>query len=277
MITNSIQLLKNAREQRKCLAAFNVYNLESIRAVFEVGRKLDIPVIIAFGEGYLHHASLEVIAAIVHVMAKDYPNSVVLHLDHCKNLNVIKDAINAGFTSVMYDGSALPFSKNIENTKIAVNYAHSHGISIEGELGGLNPEDGSSSNASFVFTDPEQAEQYVAQTGIDSLAVSIGNAHGIYKGVPKLDFNRLESIYQQTKVPIVLHGCSGIPLNDLKTAISIAVSKINVNTEFALAGGLGVANALKDAQGKPVKLDILMVNAYREMVKSIEPFAELSI
>ena len=275
MITNSIQLLKKAREQKKCLAAFNVYNLESIQAVFEVGHKLDIPIILAFGEGYLHHASLDVIAAIVYAHVKDYPNPVVLHLDHCKNLNVIKDAINAGFTSVMYDGSSLPFLKNIENSKIVVVYAHSHGVSVEGELGGLNPEDGSNVSDAFVLTDPEQAEQYVTRTNVDSLAVSIGNAHGIYKGVPKLDFNRLELIYQRAKIPIVLHGCSGIPLNDLRKSISIAVSKINVNTEIALAGGIGVANALNAAQGKPVKLDILMVNAYLEMVKAIEPYAAL--
>ena len=275
MITNSIQLLKKAREQKKCLAAINVYNLESIQAVFEVGRRLDIPIIIAFGEGYLKHASLDIIVAIVRTLAENYTNSVVLHLDHCKNLMVIKDAIKVGFTSVMYDGSNLSYLQNIVNSREVVEYAHPRDVSVEGELGGLNPEDGSDVNNALAMTDPAQAEEYVSQTDVDSLAVSIGNAHGIYKGVPKLDFDRLELVCQAASVPIVLHGCSGIPMVDLKKACSIAVAKINVNTEIALAGGLGIANAINAGSGETIKLNILMESAYREMVRAIEPYAAL--
>ena len=275
MITNSVQLLKDARGRKKCLAAFNVYNLETIRAVFEVGRRQDVPIIVAFGESYLHHASFDVIAAIFKLLANGYKNSVVLHLDHCKSLTAIQDAIKAGFTSVMYDGSNLPLNQNISNSKEVVDFAHPLGVSVEGELGGLNPEDGRSADENLIFTDPGQAEAYVSQTNVDSLAVSIGNAHGIYKKAPKLDFIRLESIFQAAKVPIVLHGCSGIPKADLERAISIAVAKINVNTEMAIAGGNAIAKTINDAQNKTVKLNLLMEKAFDEMVLAIEPFVAL--
>lgn len=243
-MVNTIAMLAHARQNGVYVPAFNIYNLETMQAALEASKRAAQPVILAFGERYLINASLEVIAAMAGCLSKDHSYEVALHLDHCRSLDVIRQALEAGFTSVMYDGSDLPLDKNIEETLKARKLADQFGASLEGELGGLNDEFGSGEVSAF--TDPKQAEVYVRESGVNSLAVSVGNAHGLYKGVPHIDQERLSAIYECAKVPLVLHGSSGIPMETLKKSAQIAVAKINVNTEITMAGAAALKSALEN-------------------------------
>ena len=254
MLISGGELLGEYRSRGKCIPAFNIYNLETIQAALAAAASEGEPVMLAFGEGYLSHASFEVISAMVRCLAGNHIWPVVLHLDHCKSVEHIREAVAAGFTSVMYDGCRLPLRENIRNTQEVVRLAHAAGVSVEGELGGMNEEDGSGSEADLCFTDPGQAREYVLASGVDSLAVSVGNAHGVYKGKPELDFDRLNEIYEAVKVPLVLHGCSGIPREDIVRAAKIAVAKINVNTEIAMAGASRVRKELASGVQRYEKL-----------------------
>lgn len=236
MLTTLGALLNTAKQEKKAVGAFNVYNLETVLAVIEAAKRFKSPVIISFGEGYFSHAPVEAIAAAVKEICSPLDIPVALHLDHAKELKSIARAIRAGFTSVMYDGSALPLSENIRRTQNIVEYAHAVGVSVEGELGYMNNEDGTCREGMELtkgYTRVEDAAMYVNSTGIDALAVAVGNAHGLYKGTPTLDFERLGAIAEAVSVPIVLHGCSGIPDEYLKKAVSLGVAKINVNTEVS--------------------------------------------
>ena len=254
MLISGRELLREYRDRGRCVPAFNIYNLETIQAALDASALEGKPVMLAFGESYLSHASFDVIAALARALAREHPQPVVLHLDHCKNLEHIRDALAAGFTSVMYDGSRLPLEENIRNTQKAARLAHAAGVSVEGELGGMNEEDGSGSEADLCFTDPRQAGEYVRASGVDSLAVSVGNAHGVYKGKPQLDFGRLKRIYEAAGVPLVLHGCSGIPREDILKAAGIAVAKINVNTEIAMGAAARVRKELESGVTRYEKL-----------------------
>jgi len=279
MLQNSIELLKSARKSGRCLAAFNIYNLETIAAAFSAAERTQAPVILAFGEGYLKYASFETIAAIVNSLDKYHQLPVVLHLDHCRSIENIRAAIAAGFTSVMYDGSALPFKENIVYTKLVAEYAHDLGVSVEGELGRMNSEDGRddySTHTGSDYTDPQQALEYFEQTRIDSLAVSVGNAHGLYKGVPNLVFSRISEIYEKTKLPLVLHGSSGIPDEQLVKAIGIAISKVNINTELAITGAFAIKELLSQEDSTPVRMEILMSQAKKQMDLVMEHYIRLT-
>lgn len=272
MLINSIELLKKAKAEKRCIPAFNVYNLETIRSAFKASKNTGNPVIIAFGETYLKYTSFETIVGIVKELDKDMELPIVLHLDHCKNVEVVKQAIDAGFTSVMYDGSHLNFGDNITNTKEVVEYAHSRGVSVEGELGYMNPEDGSTTVeiGAEAYTNPDQALEYVTKTGIDSLAVVVGNAHGLYKGEPHLEFDIIREIDKKLGIPLVLHGASGIGKDQIKKAVDIAVAKINVNTEIALSGSKACKEYL--LKNENVRFEILMEVAEDDMTKVMEGF-----
>jgi fructose-bisphosphate aldolase class II len=235
MIESTRKIFETAALEGGFVPAFNVFNLETVQSAFIASEKVQRPLIVAFGESYLPYAELRDIAALVLPRAQEHPFPVALHLDHCRDIAVIRQALDHGFTSVMYDGSHLPFNKNMEGTRLAKELASRYGATLEAELGGMNPEDGSQGQPQ-PFTDPKQAELFVSETGVDSLAVAVGNAHGLYKGVPQLDFARLGHIFEKTGVPLVLHGSSGIPMADIIHAAKLGVRKINVNTEVAMAG-----------------------------------------
>lgn len=268
-------VLNKAKAEKRCIPAINVYNLETVQAVLTAAKNLQTPIIVSFGESYLKHASLKQIAAIVRHSAFNHDGPVVLHLDHAKRMDTIKNAIDCGFTSVMYDGSHLPFRQNIEHTRKVVELAGKNNISVEAELGYLNPEDGSSDESiANGYTRVEEAEIFVKETKVDALAVAIGNAHGIYKGTPCLDFQRLCEISNAVDIPLVLHGSSGISEDQLKKAISLGIAKMNVNTEVALAGSEAIKRML--AQQGIVRLERLMENAQAEMVKVIEKYIKFA-
>lgn len=247
--------------------AFNICNMETIQAALAASRSAAQPVILAFGERYLQHVSLRAVAAMAAALSRDHPMPVALHLDHCRSLSCIRQALEAGFSSVMYDGSALPFAQNAAQTVLARELADRFGATLEGELGGLNDEFGGN-EASPLFTDPAQAERFVRDTGVDCLAVSVGNAHGVYKGTPHIDLERLNAIAKAAQVPLVLHGSSGIPLETLKQAGRAGVAKINVNTEVSMAA----CAAFKRAAQTDARMEGPLLAAREAMTAAMRAF-----
>lgn len=279
MLQNSTELLKTARREKRCLAAFNVYNMETIQAAFSASAATRAPIILAFGESYLPYTSFDMVAAMVRALDRNHPFPAVLHLDHCRTPDHIKAAIAAGFTSVMYDGSALPFQQNVSNTASMAQYAHERNVSIEGELGKLNPEDGAETGGGLSgdeYTDPAQALEYVRRTGIDALAVSVGNVHGLYHGKPHLSQDRIREIYKMTQLPLVLHGCSGIPPAQLQEAVRNAVAKININTDLALAGTCAVAEVLAHENYRYCRMEKLTSAAQKRITLTMEEAIRLT-
>lgn len=234
-------ILKDAKKRGYGVPSYNVYNYETMRRIVDVGIKLRQPLIIMMYPGFKKSISFSDFAALARNMAKNADVPVGVHLDHCSIFEEILEAIAAGFPSVMYDGSKLPFEENIRNTKEIVRAAHAMGVDVEGELGIV----GSGKNvADFknpeLYTSPEQAKEFVAKTGIDALAVAIGNSHGVYIEKPTLDIDLLVKLDEVTgDVPLVLHGTSGIPSEQVADAVMHGVTKTNIATEmFKLMGTL---------------------------------------
>jgi fructose-bisphosphate aldolase class II len=178
----------------------------------------------------------------------------------------------------MYDGSSLPFSENVKNTRNVVELAHMVGVSVEGELGYLNNENGEPSygmNISKGYTTPESAAEFVKSTGVDALAIAIGNAHGLYKGVPILDFVRLSEISSLVSIPLVLHGCSGIPEDSIKKAVSLGVGKINVNTEVSIAAVESIREVLSYSSDKGLRFEQVLKKPRERMVETISRYISL--
>lgn len=231
-------MLLDAQRSHRAVGSFNVYSYETVRGVFEAAQANSAPVIIAFGERYLSSMSFDSIVAITDTIGRDYDVDYVIHLDHCKSRANTYRAMNAGFTSVMFDGSALEFSENIARTAQVVQVAHSVGVSVEAELGSLAASDDSQegeADSEMAYTDPAQALEFVNQTGVDALAVSIGTVHGSYKGHPHIRVDILEHIRKLVATPLVLHGGSGTPPELIRQCISAGITKINVNTEISRA------------------------------------------
>lgn len=237
MLVHLKDILKNAQEKGCALGAFNVCNLETTLGIVKGAVAKQSPVIIQVSEGTIEYAGLKAITHIVKTIAEneavDVP--VALHLDHGKNFRSIAECIEAGFSSIMIDASDLPFDENIALTKQAVDYAHAHEVLAQGELGKVVREEAKVNEVDL--TDPIQAEEFVRATGVDTLAVSVGNVHGIIKmrqGIPELNLERLKAIQEKVEVPLVLHGASGLGAEEIKKAIGLGVRIINIHTEINL-------------------------------------------
>lgn len=231
-------LLRHACKNKYAVGAFNVVNLEFLEAIIEAAETKRSPVILNIAEVHFPFVNLENICPAIRAMAKSTNIPIALNLDHGVSLEAIMRALRNGFTSVMFDGSQLPLLENIARTAEIAKICHAAGLSVEAELGAVGGDEsgGLESEAdSDLFTDPDQAELFVRQTGIDALAVAIGNTHGKYKGEPKLDFERLEAIHKSAGIPLVLHGGSGISTTDFKRAIGLGISKINIYTDMSQA------------------------------------------
>jgi len=228
------ELLRKAEEGGYAVGAFNTNNMELAQAIVRAAEAENSPVIMQASQGAIAYAGLDYIVALARVAAAGSAVPIALHLDHGTNLDQVYRCVENGFTSVMYDGSKLSLDQNIANTRGVVEYAHARGVSVEGELGkiGGTEDDVTVSAREALFTDPAEAEEYVRATGVDSLAIAIGTAHGQYKGEPQLDFSRLETIRQRTGIAIVLHGSSGVPDAALRRAIELGVRKINIDTNI---------------------------------------------
>ena len=236
-MVNMKTVLSLAREGKFAVGSFNVYSYETIKGVLESAQERQIPAIVAFGERYLENMDFDTVVGIVSSVSKSIDIPFALHLDHCNNIENVYRAIKAGFTSVMYDGSALSFEENVANTAKVVEVAHANKVSVEAELGSLASgeysHEGSAADEE-IYTNPDQARDFVERTGVDALAVSIGTVHGIYKGEPNIRVDILKKIREKVDVPLVLHGGSGTPEDKIRECIQNGICKINVNTEISV-------------------------------------------
>jgi fructose-bisphosphate aldolase class II len=242
MLVTLNEILALAKEKNCAIGAFNTPNLECLNAVLDAAERLDVPVIINHAELHEPVAPLSVIGPVMVQAAKASKVPVCVHLDHCETLSYMEEALKLGFTGVMYDGSALPYEENVENTRTAVAMAKQYGANVEAEIGQLaSREGGEEAAAGPVYTDPELAKKFCGETGIDALAPSFGTAHGIYKSKPVLDLDRVKVIAEVTGLPLVMHGGSGVSDEDYRIAIEKGIRKVNYYSYMAKAG----VNAVK--------------------------------
>jgi fructose-bisphosphate aldolase class II len=232
------ELLDRARTGAYAVGMFDFYSLESLEAIFDAAEQLGAPVIVGIVTPLLHRVTAGELVRLACSMAQRSSSPAAVHLDHGRDFDTVIRVMAAGATSVMYDGSSLPVEENIENTAQIVRAAASLGVSTEAELGyvpGAGEEAGTDETSAVVFTDPKEAGLFVARTGVDALAIAVGNAHGIYRSAPQLDFRRIGEIRENTEAHLVLHGASGIPPEDIRRAIDLGVRKVNFFTEVACA------------------------------------------
>ena len=245
----SLKEVLNYAEINKCgIGSFNTPTLESLNAVIRAAEKLNVPVIIMHAQCHEPESPLENIGPVMVLLAKNAKVPVCVHLDHGETVEYLKKAIEIGFSSVMFDGSALAYEKNVEITKEVVEYAHKRGVDVEAEIGILGGRESGDRKLSKeeMYTDPILAQKFVHETHIDALACSFGTAHGFYTEAPKLDFPRITKIRELCKIPLVMHGGSGVNQEDYKKAIQLGVRKINYYSYMAREGLKGANEALKN-------------------------------
>ncbi|WRS26755.1 class II fructose-1,6-bisphosphate aldolase [Oscillospiraceae bacterium MB08-C2-2] len=254
MLVTGKEILDLANQKGYAVGAFNVSNMEILQAVVAAAEEQNAPVILQTSQGAIKYAGLKFLSQMVRFAAREASVPIALHLDHGSDLDIVVKCIANGWTSVMIDGSHYSLEENIAVTKEVVRIAHSAGVSVEAELGRLSgvEEHVSVSEKDAMYTNPQEAKRFVDETGVDSLAIAIGTAHGKYKGVPKLDFDRLVEIKKLLNMPIVLHGSSGIPEGDIRKAVSLGVNKINIDTDLRQAFADGVNDVIK---AKPDEYD----------------------
>ncbi|MRT24458.1 tagatose bisphosphate family class II aldolase [Enterobacteriaceae bacterium RIT697] len=243
LVSNRAMLIK-AQQEGYAVPAFNVHNLETVQVIAETASEMGSPVIMAGTTGTYNYAGLNYLVAICQQAAQKYNLPIALHLDHHEDFSDIENKVRAGVRSVMIDASHFAFEQNIEKVAQVVRLCHRYDASVEAELGRLGGQEDDivvDEKDSF-FTDPDKADEYIRRTGIDSLAVAIGSAHGLYQGEPKLDFERLARIRDKVDIPLVLHGASGIPEAMLRKSVELGICKVNVATELKIA----FSDAVKD-------------------------------
>jgi len=293
MLFTNKDLLSSAKREAYAVGAFNINNLESFLAVVEAAVEERSPVIVAVTPSAIKYAGLAYLAKIVKTAAESAPVPMSLHLDHGEDFETASKCMEAGFTSVMIDGSHLSFEENVALTKRVVGLAHPKGVSVEAELGRLaGVEEKTVEERESVLTDPDEAKEFVRLTGVDALAVSIGTSHGAYKfkGEPKLDFERLRLIREKVDMPLVLHGASsvpswiiekaikygaeligakGIPEEHIKRAVSLGITKVNIDTDLRLAFTATVREVLANSPKEfdPRKILDPAKEAMKEVVK----------
>lgn len=223
-------LLAQASKENRGVGAFSVGNMEMIKGAIQAAEELNTPIILQIAEVRLPHSPLELMGPMMVQAAKEAKVDVAVHLDHGLTAKTVDKALEFGFTSVMYDSSTYPFEENISRTKEVVEKAKAYGATVEAELGLVGGSEDGSSDHGIRCTDPEDARVFCERTGVDALAVAIGNAHGNYPVAPTLAFDILEEIQKKTDLPLVLHGGSGITDADFRRAISLGIVKVNIAT-----------------------------------------------
>lgn len=248
MLVNMKQILQNARQGKYAAGFFNAVNVEMARAVIETAEELHAPVIIGTAEVLLPVMDLERVAEYLIPMARKASVPVAVHYDHGLTFEKCMEALKLGFTSVMYDCSTLPYEENLKAVSEMTRICHAMDVTVEGELGhvGDNEGTGKLSRPEDYFTDPGTALDFVQRTGVDALAVAVGNAHGDYKFPPKLDFERITAISEITGTPLVLHGGSGLSDSDFREAAARGICKVNIFTDLDRAGKNGIEKGLQN-------------------------------
>ena len=287
MLVTLNDVMRIAEEKKIAIGSFNTPNLEGLQAVIEAAEELELPVIIQFAQCHEEWIPLKTIGPIMVEAAKKASVPVCVHLDHGETLDYLQAALDIGFTGIMYDGSVLPYEENLANTRKAVEMAAKTGASVEAELGSMGKResgagDGSGANdETKIYTDPEQAAVFVKETGIDALACSFGTTHGIYLTEPRLDFDVVKKVRENThQIPVVMHGGSGVSAEDYHKAVDAGVRKINYFTYMDKSGGNAVKEYLDSLNdNEPIFYSSIVEagrKAMKENVKSaMQLFAKL--
>ena len=264
-------MLKDAREKKYAVPAFDVSNYEMIKAVIEVCEEERSPALFMCLKADLQNKGIDFLTAMLREAAKNYSVPICIHLDHATDLEDIKQAIEYGFSSVMYDGSTLPFKENVEKTREVTAYAHARGVSVEAELGHVGDAlpgtvqglAGKDEDPNETLTIPEEVKSFIEQTDVDALAVAVGTSHGVYRKTPQLAFDRLEEINRISTKPLVLHGGSGTPDDQMVKAIELGITKVNIYSEVLY----GLNTGLKDKLNEIENLSMWPVYVYEEANK----------
>ncbi|XRG78260.1 tagatose-bisphosphate aldolase subunit GatY [Rossellomorea sp. GAMAL-10_SWC] len=248
MITSRSTILLDAQTNGYAVPAFNIHNLETMKTVLETAQELRSPVLIAATPSTVSYMGEEFLISMMEAAKKRYDIPICFHLDHHEKVKDIKTLIDSGIHSVMIDASHHDFEENIRIVREVVDYASSFGVSVEAELGRLSgvEDDLEVDEKDQIYTNPAQAKEFVSRTGIDSLAVAIGTAHGLYKGEPKLDIERLSAIQREVDIPLVLHGASGLPDELVQKTIKNGICKVNIATELKIAFANGLRGYLNE-------------------------------
>lgn len=266
MLVNMNEVLYPAKQKKYAVGLFNAVNLEMARGIIAAAEEAGSPVIMGTAEVLFPYGPLEELSYYLLPMAKKAGVPVVIHLDHGLKKETCQRALELGFSSIMYDCSTDFYEENVRKMKEMAEIAHSYGATIEGELGHVgNNEDGEDmQNPSRYFTDPKLAKDFVEKTGVDALAIAVGNAHGAYKLPPKLDFSRIQAIASVVDVPLVLHGGSGLTDDDFRKAISLGISKVNIFTDINAAAARAAAKASSEADKGITEMIPFVVDAVKQ-------------
>lgn len=229
------EMLYRAREGGYAVGAFNAENMETVQAIVAAAERMNSPVMVQTTPGSIKHAGIRQFAAMARAAAEAAGVDVCLHLDHGDSVGLCRDCIGAGYSSVMIDGSRLPFEKNVDMSRKVVELAHAHGVTVEAELGALGGKEDGLEGAQQQYTDPADARRFCRETGVDSLAIAVGTAHGVYKTTPVLDLDRIDAIRRVTDVPLVLHGSSGLSDQCVIECVRRGICKVNFATELRIA------------------------------------------
>ena len=282
MLVNMNDVLYDAKKGKYAVGLFNAVNLELARGIIAAAEQTGSPVIMGTAEVLFPYGPLEEVSYYLLPMAKKANVPVVIHLDHGLKKETCLKALELGFTSIMYDCSTDSYDDNVKKVKEVADIAHSFGATIEGELGHVGDNEGSAEGSSHLvdpskfFTDPKMAKDYVQKTGVDALAIAVGNAHGAYKLPPKLDFERIRTIAKTVDVPLVLHGGSGLTDNDFKQAIQDGISKVNIFTDINVAAVKAQLRQFSDMNKGIIDLIPAAVEAIKqESMKKMELFGSV--
>ncbi len=267
MLVNMNEVLLPAKKGGYGVGFFNAVNVEMARAVIGAAEELRAPVMIGTAEVLLPAMELERVAEYLIPMAEKASVPVCVHYDHGLTFARCMQALRLGFTSVMYDCSTAGYGENVEKVAEMVKICHGMGVTVEGELGHVGDNEGAGrlANPEDFYTDPQQAADFAVRTGVDSLAVAVGNAHGDYKFTPKLDFDRIAEIEEATKLPLVLHGGSGLSNDDFKTAVQKGICKVNIFTDIDKAGKTGIEVGIKAGADSLYKLIPYEIEAMKKV------------
>lgn len=278
MLATLNDVMKIAEKKKIAIGSFNTPGLEALQAIIGAAEELDLPVIIQFAQCHEPWMPLRVIGPIMVAAAKEANVPVCVHLDHGETLEYLQQALDIGFTAIMYDGSIHTYEENLANTKKAVEMAAKTGASVEAELGSMGKRESGAGNGTGeddqtkIYTDPDQAADFVKDSGIDALACSFGTTHGIYLTEPKLDFHVVRNVRSKTgNIPVVMHGGSGVSKEDYRKAIDAGVRKVNYFTYMDKSGGNAVADYIKNlSSDEPVFFSSISMAAREAMKENVK-------
>lgn len=267
------QILPQARREGRAVGAFNIANFETAKAVITAAEEEQQPVIIQVYQRLMEDPQLPALAAMMRNMAERATVPVAVHLDHGASLDQVRLAIRCGFSSVMFDGSHLPFEENCAQTAEAAQLAHEHGVSIEGEIGSIPPP--GTKNADIPLADPDECEAFAARTGVDVLALAVGTAHGYYKEEPRIAIDLAREVAHRVAIPLVLHGGSNTPHDKVRQVIRTGFAKVNVSTEYQHEFLKSLTETLHALQGQFLPVDKAMVASVAAAVDVLRKFIRM--